>query len=367
MRSTLAYLSLLGRRDTGNAPNSGLIGRDVILAPGESPKLDRDQIQDILAAFGDLPLIKQVDEEFGRKLIDDARSALNKLSTDVARATLNPGETAALETIVIADGLRPVVNFVAGRLDTAGTKLGNWAEFTASESTKIEKAALSVGRIDLNGVQVGTGFVVSDHEIMTNRHVLKAIAERTETGWTVAEGATISFSDDGDPKSAFALSTHGASAGDSRARTGTEPTFDYAIIPVSGGKLPPPLVLEETRSDVIAGRPVYALGFPGQPQPGTERFSVLKTLFGCEYGIKRYAPGAISAGFRDIEDNPGSTIFGHDCTTLGGSSGSPIIDLGDGSSSVVGIHFAGAKRVTNFAHSMAALQNEFDAIRLNSI
>ena len=51
-------------------------------------------------------------------------------------------------------------------------------------------------------------------------------------------------------------------------------------------------------------------------------------------------------------DDPRQWIFGHDATTLGGSSGSPIIAWKDGGGGF-GIHFAGTSVDSNFAHAMA--------------
>ncbi len=54
-------------------------------------------------------------------------------------------------------------------------------------------------------------------------------------------------------------------------------------------------------------------------------------LFGDKYNVKRLAPGRLKGAAADLVT--------HDCSTLGGNSGSPIVDLATGD--VVGLHFSG--------------------------
>ena len=67
-------------------------------------------------------------------------------------------------------------------------------------------------------------------------------------------------------------------------------------------------------------------------------------LFQFRYGVKRYAPGEIDRGLGSRADRTGETVFAHDSTTLGGNSGSCVVDLGNDGRLVVGLHFAGARR-----------------------
>ena len=52
--------------------------------------------------------------------------------------------------------------------------------------------------------------------------------------------------------------------------------------------------------------------------------------------------------------NMSGHVFGHDCITLGGSSGSPVIDLASGNA--VGLHFGGRFRVANYAVKVSAVK-----------
>jgi len=66
------------------------------------------------------------------------------------------------------------------------------------------------------------------------------------------------------------------------------------------------------------------------------------------YEVKRFAPGKVLQGLS------GGTVLKHDCTSLGGNSGSPLIRLDTGK--VVGLHFAGRYGVDNSAVGVTTLR-----------
>ena len=56
-------------------------------------------------------------------------------------------------------------------------------------------------------------------------------------------------------------------------------------------------------------------------------------VFGDVFGVKRVQPGQLLMVDREL------TEFHHDCLTLGGNAGSPVVDVDTGL--VLGIHYAG--------------------------
>jgi hypothetical protein len=62
-------------------------------------------------------------------------------------------------------------------------------------------------------------------------------------------------------------------------------------------------------------------------------------IYGGTYDVKRVAPGQIQS--------PSGRWATHDCTTLGGNSGSVVVDLSTGEA--VGLHFAGLYMIENYA------------------
>jgi murein DD-endopeptidase MepM/ murein hydrolase activator NlpD len=102
-----------------------------------------------------------------------------------------------------------------------------------------------------------------------------------------------------------------------------------------------------------------SIGFPGPPTSvfgvinGIDFGVVHSQLFGGRYGLKRITAGKVHRPLGTLEDDPRKWVFGHDGTTLGGASGSPIIAWLDGSR-ICGIHFAGMTGRSNYAHSLFA-------------
>jgi endonuclease G len=127
-----------------------------------------------------------------------------------------------------------------------------------------------------------------------------------------------------------------------------EPGPDVALLRVEG-ELPPALPLQE---DALAAaglpnRNVYVAGYPfnDSRNPLWARLEV----FGNIYGVKRLAPGQL----QELSGQPigdGNTYLLHDSSTLGGNSGSPIVDLE--SNRVIGLHFSGSFQEANFAWPM---------------
>lgn len=276
-------------------------------------------------------------------------------------------QSLSLEAVVAADGVRPVVHFRSGALDLEAAQLGMWDKITANQRALIEVTAQSVGRLDLGGRPLGSGFLVAEDLVMTNRHVLEQLPRNSASGHLDVLDLTIRFEEG---KAAFAVERmvdpHEVTS--LKVDPCLEP--DCALIKLvraRGQSLPHPLGMEDNRSHVQKNRTVYLIGFPSQPPPGEERFSVLSQLYGMEFGSKTYCPGEISEALGAIAPDKLRTIFAHDCTTLAGCSGAPIVDLGDGSTQVVGIHFGGQKRVNNYAHSLAALRNQYEDLNLNYI
>jgi endonuclease G len=75
-------------------------------------------------------------------------------------------------------------------------------------------------------------------------------------------------------------------------------------------------------------------------------------IFGNIYNKKRLAPGQITGSQ--------STRLLHDCSTLGGNSGSAIVDLKSGQA--VGLHFAGRFLEANFAVPAHVVAERLDAV-----
>jgi hypothetical protein len=110
-----------------------------------------------------------------------------------------------------------------------------------------------------------------------------------------------------------------------------------------------PLVVDT--EPVEEGHPVVAVGYPFDDSKRNPLF--INALFGGTFGVKRAAPGEVSGR--------GPKSIYHDCSTLGGNSGSPIFSMKTGR--VVGLHRDGYFLYRNEAVDGASL-DEFIRPRL---
>lgn len=234
----------------------------------------------------------------------------------------------------------------------------------------IEQRLPSVGRIDGGGAHSGTGFVVGDDLILTNRHVLELLADPrpgavAPTRWDLDSDVTIDFSP-----------TPRAADGARRFRlrevifAGPDPIWDAPYKPgrvdaallrvdrssETGQPLPPALHFAKN-PDLAARTRLLVCGYPAEPQSlptddsGATRRDVVARLFqifGLNYGNKYLSPGKL------MTSTPALSVFDHDATTLPGSSGSCVLLLND-TLSGAGLHFGGQWLQANQAHALREL------------
>jgi V8-like Glu-specific endopeptidase len=206
----------------------------------------------------------------------------------------------------------------------------------------------SVGRIDLrNGLMpwVGTGWVVRPGIVATNRHVAEEFAEeRDSKGFPFKQYYSA-------PPVAATLDWHHEfeRITESRFRVREvlwmEPrnSVDVALLRIAdngenGEEQPPPLPLL-TEPDLRLGMWVSVIGYPGRSpfnNPADQQ-----RIFDGIYEVKRLAPGKVTSL------NAAHGLLDHDATTLGGNSGSAVMDLESGGAAA--IHFGGIEGQSNHA------------------
>ena len=266
----------------------------------------------------------------------DAQAAWNKLRDgDAPTAT----ELQALELVIRL--LRPAPLSVGGSLGDLPEQPGHnlyppdlkdaWATFR----TTIKPLLYSVGRVDLkDGTHIGTGFLVADGVLATNRHVLDDL--------TLGTGVLA-------PGRAQVLFQHEKATTDKPENivpiegvVRVHEHLDIALLAVPTHGRP---VVDIDTTGIQEGHRVAAIGYPAKDEVRNPLFTA--AVFRGDFGFKRASLGEVLDGTRT------PSLF-HDCSTLGGNSGSPVFSLETGR--VVAIHRAGFFMYRNEAVDGASLK-----------
>jgi len=284
--------------------------------------------------------------------IEAGRRAVERVANEGENADLSPREVVGLEAIILLFG-RPAILIQDGRFFPPPE---DWKVLEVHREA-IERTFLSVGRIEVDGHPslqwIGTGFLVGPDVLMTNRHVaMEFTAPKSNGRWGIANGmkARVDFKEDlGATQAAeFAI----------ERLIGIHGRYDMALFRVArqGGfdgaqpvPRPLPIAARPDSAGPIPGRNIYVVGYPAwdgrrnDPQP-------MQRLFGNIFNVKRLQPGTV------MRFDAGASQLTHDCSTLGGNSGSCVVDLE--THQVIGLHFGGHYQEENDAVALWRLQDD---------
>lgn len=282
------------------------------------------------------------------------RESFEVLMNDPSSSNLQDMELDSLEAIIHETG-RPAILIEEDTFDSA-MLTPEWRHLDEQDPrSKIEAAIMSVGRIevphDLRRPYAGTGFIVGENLIMTNRHVARLFTRGTGT-------STLNF---------FPGASAGLDFRRERHRRGqappvilevekivmVHPYWDMALLKMKenlANDREPLKLTTKTPDKLSAGRDVVVIGYPGKDSRGNAR--VRDQIFEGRYGVKRLLPGEYdgATNFRNRD------VIAHDTSTLGGASGSLVLDLESGE--VIGLHYAGIYMKSNFAVPMSSLAED---------
>ena len=212
-----------------------------------------------------------------------------------------------------------------------------------------------VGRIDVanfprNASFIGTGWLIAPDIVVTNSHVAELIGRRDGRRFTFLPGRF------GDPivttvnwKHEMDSDLSVASPVESIIFIELRQVADIAFLKIgrsSDGGQQDRVLLADT--DAAAGTSVAVIGYPARAgEDVIPDQAWMERVFGGRYDVKRAAPGVMMPNSRGWAT--------HDCTTLGGNSGSAVIDLATGKA--VALHFAGAYVLENYAVPASTIRN----------
>ena len=247
-----------------------------------------------------------------------------------------------MEAIINAE-LRPASLIINGTF-TITHEL--WSRLSSDPAirARIEKVIPSVGRIELphnpKYPYGGTGFVVGQNLIMTNRHVAEIFASGVgDRGLDFINGAQagIDFLRELSRPTGPTLMV--------RRVVMIHPYWDMAILEVDGldsAHIPLKLSLNDARQ--LTSRQIFVVGYPfyDPRNPSGEQ----NKLMNGDYGVKRLQPGQLQGGIKVGSFGKDVDASAHDCSTLGGNSGSAVFDLETGE--VLALHFGGQYHQKNY-------------------
>jgi Trypsin-like peptidase domain len=332
-------------------------------------------------AAGD-PTADVGDDTIGR-VLHDAESGLRKLNGEGLSAEITPEEEMALEAVIIADGTRPVLFVQDGTVDLTSDRLGSWQGALQHFLPQVERIAAATCRIDCDALSTkyaGTGWVIAPGLVATNRHVLETIAVPDGAGgWSFPNAVRVDFGHEFERDRAVVFDVTGV------ALTGPDPinwAMDFAKLDLAvlrcqqsnaaADAFPEPVSLEADIGAYDAGRDLYTIGFPARPRaffdvsvtpPAShEHVTVINQLFLDRFGFKRWAPGKLIDPPGSLGGDVQGWVINHDITTLGGNSGSLVVDFSAQGERVMALHFGGVNRDENFAHVAARMRESLQPV-----
>lgn len=246
------------------------------------------------------------------------------------------------EAIILEVG-RPVLFIKDNIVEKASLK--EVESLIAPVRKKFAKPISAVGRIELLDHDTfewcGTGWRLDEDHIITNRHVALEFAQK--------QGSKFSFRYNQDGRRIRALidfkeeyggadSAEHAIADILWIAPDDSDSPDMAILRVAkGAKLPDPLGI--AAKDAAVDADIAIVGYPARDSRNNS--GVMSNIFNNIYDVKRFSYGKIVTSAKNF------WYLTHDASTLGGNSGSCVFDLS--TQNVVGLHFGGRYRKTNYA------------------
>ena len=277
-------------------------------------------------------------------------SGLQKLAEDRSHE-ITPSEMFGLEAIVLPKN-RPVA-FVRG--ESYDDLEEPWVNLNGDVvKRRIASLLPLIGRVEVPTSPIlpyaGTGFVVGNGLIATNRHVAQLFSQGL--GLTIryrAGDAAIDFKrqiDAPDDNHAAYLSV--------RAVEMIHPYWDMALLRVDDLATDRMLRLSVKSPEQLLDHNVVVIGYPARDDRSD--LALQDRVFNRTYNVKRLQPGFIRARARIQSFENDVNAITHDASTLGGNSGSAVIDIDSGD--VVALHFGGEYLKANYAVPMYELARD---------
>ncbi|WP_417353191.1 trypsin-like peptidase domain-containing protein [Flavobacterium alkalisoli] len=274
------------------------------------------------------------------------------------------GKSFDMESIVLAK-LRPVFTIRDNKVipEFNGPSSEVWKDRIMKHKTALNKAIPSIGRIEVKKNflfdWVGTGWLVDHDIIVTNRHVAEQFSCHDED-FTFRMGypdglqsSNVDFLEEYGHSRDFEFQIEKVLWMSPSTNDAPDLAFLKVLPAQVNGTLPAPL---ELATEYGVGDIIATIGYPARDERIPDQ-KLVREIFGDVYDKKRLAPGEIT----HVE----GAIVKHDCSTLGGNSGSPLILIKNGK--VAGLHFAGLYKEANFAVSSLTIAQLLTSLKAGTL
>lgn len=297
------------------------------------------------------------------KIADEVLAQLSNglvTSTGISSTSSLPSQ---VEAIVLNVG-RPVLLI---NENSFSSKLSDfWQKDLEKARKTIESAIKAVGRIEVRNHPtynwIGTAWLVAPDVLVTNRHVANEFAIKHGSKFvfrTNEERATmrasINFKVEYDNPSAAEFSVidilYIENENNGYDNGSINPDLAFLKVSRTGDSNSPlsePIPL--SKDLVNKDRKVVVIGYPARDSRNDS--AVMDRMFKGIYGVKRLHPGQILSAE--------NSLITHDCSTLGGNSGSVVLDIETGEA--VGLHFGGSYLKANYAVPSSIIKDRLDKL-----
>jgi endonuclease G len=291
-----------------------------------------------IAPGGDLEMLisEQSPFESSASQVGAAVRALEKLRREEEPTLV---EASAFEAI-IRPRTRPIVDVIGGSYEKPAAP---WTHYDEREIRQRFCAAIpAVGRIGVRPALglafAGTGFVVGRDLLMTNRHVAKLFSSGLGS-------RDLRFTREADVNFLHERDNPGSIVFDVVEIVMIHPWWDMALLRVAGLSDVAPLALSHRAPEDLHGHDIAVIGYPAK-DPRND-VATQAQIFGGQFDIKRLQPGKLWERRTIRSFRNAVNAVTHDCSTLGGNSGSAVVLAASGEAAA--LHFAGRFRDANFA------------------
>lgn len=339
---------------------------DIVRAVKEADRSVQNQLevemQGVLRQAAEVSQWPQNDATAKRKSdLQDTASAITKAQQAASGNVPRERRDIASAQETIRTALRPVWTVCNSTTWAQQEKIEPWKTYLEMVKDRISGIAASVGMFVYytetghwvaNGA---TGFVARGRYIVTNKHVLRSYAYEDPSdpsGWHLYAGRSLRIQFPFEYENCSLRRAPLEIEIEAIEKVGEDTRDDFAILRLDSAavSVPPPVPLSD-KFGLSSGARVVAVGYPGRPiscgngDPTPESPCTYLTepqidsLFQTPDQAVPFPAERISPGMILFNPVSGPDEFSYDSSTWGGSSGSPVVSLVDGS--VVGIQVGG--------------------------